>query len=284
MRRRVFQQALLSLMLAAAATASHAVAINLTFARPLQSSVLSSVRHFVEPGVVRGGGSVEDSFNLAARMWESLLHDDRVFNITVGWVPNDRFPFIAIAAPGDDRHNEIGLAVGQAVHYADPNPLDDAEFSGFVTRSLDLGGGLVDVARGYTGGPGVEGFDLLTSALHEIGHVLGNPLDQAPRFGAVGFPVDTGPYAGTVLPCVRENGICSHLPVDLGGALMDGAAGGLAYARTLISGADLLFVATDGHFTDVNWAAVAPRALPEPASWMMVLLGWVLLAAVPRRR
>lgn len=279
-------QVLIALLLLAGWPAAHALAIHLTFAAPGQRSVLSNNGRFAFPAAVTGGGDVAAVFTAAARTWESLLHDDRSFNITVGWVSTFSNGVLAAAAPGSDRFNEIALST-RLSHYADPTPDESSEFSGYAEFSADLGGGPINTGRGFAGGPGVNGFDLLTTALHEIGHILGNPFDQPPLGSLAALPVNGGPFAGTALPCFVQSGICGHL--NLRAALMNPGGAFGTYTRALISGADLLFVATDGGFGSIDNAAVGPRAaVPEPPAVALALLALlsaaIAPAAVTRRR
>ena len=65
-------------------------------------------------------------------------------------------------------------------------PIADEEFGGFSEIRADLGGGMLATGRGYTQGPDTLGLDMLTTALHEIGHVLG--LEHLPEREKDVFP------------------------------------------------------------------------------------------------
>lgn len=261
-------------LLACSSPSAHALLINFHFAGAFERSVIDSRGRFAaEPSSrLRGGGTVQGVFEAAGDFWSGLLHDDRTFNITVGWVDTLPSGAIAAAAPINDLGNEIGLST-RFTHFADTTPLLNEEFGDYREATSDLGGGLLNTGRGYFSmlDPSL-GIDLFSTALHEIGHVLGNAFD---RLGiSPAFPIDEGPYAGTRLPCVSD-GFCGHL--GLADALMN-PTGGRAM-RTMVSDADLLFVASDGHFKDTVLSA---HELPEPAA--PALLALVAMALVRRRR
>lgn len=270
---------LVALLLAATAPAAHALLINLHFAQPGDRSFIDSRGRFADPGTaLRGGGSVEAVFLAAASLWEAVLHDDRVFNITVGWTTSFPSGVVAAAMPGTDGFNEIALSTRTA-HFADPTPLVDEEFGGFAQTLADLGGGSIVTGRHFSEGPeALLGFDLLTTALHEIGHVLGNPFDRVGTGRE--FVITDGPFAGTRLPCDSDFGQCGHLSFSLPGALMNPAAG--LFQRTMISDADLLFVAQDGGFRDVDFGTAA--GVPLPGTLALALAALLLLPARCRRR
>jgi hypothetical protein len=62
------------------------------------------------------------------------------------------------------------VASGSA--FADLTPDANEEFGGFADLLADLGGGLINVDRGFTSAPGLLGaIDLLSTALHELSPV-----------------------------------------------------------------------------------------------------------------
>ena len=260
---------LLPWLLAAWLPSAQALVINLHFANEGERSVISATGRFSRPGPLVGGGSVAGVFEAAADAWEALLHDNRVFNITVGWTPFFGGA-LAFAAPRDDRTNEIALN-RLVTTFADQTPAENEEFGAFEEVFANLGGGTINVGRGFAFA-GIRKVDLLTVAMHEIGHVLGNPLDE-PRTGGSSYPIVGGPFDGTELPCASADGICLHL--NLPKALMYPFA---SLGRTLISGADLLYVAADGRFNDIDLSSVGPRDVPEPPLPALVVAALLALA------
>jgi len=274
-------QGLLSLALVAAD--AQALLINLRFAAPGERSFIDRQGRFAAPAPLGGGGSVAAVFGAAADLWEALLHDDRSFNITIGWTDDFGLGTIAAALPVSDGFNEIVLN-NRLRHFGDATPLLHEEFGAPTEVVTDFGGGPIAAGRGLQALSPLDGFDLLTTALHEIGHVLGNPFDSPG--GSGDFLIESGPFAGTALPCVRTGGLCGHL--GIAAALMSPAGGLPLFDRALVGGADLLFVAADGRFGEIDLSSVGPQAVPAPPALALVLgvamLWSACLGPVRRRR
>ena len=268
--------AALTLLLACALPQSaHALLINLTFATQnfTRSQILPNGR-FGAPGSTSGGGTFEGIFNAAADIWESVLHDNRRFNITVGWGALGT-GVVGAAAPLSAFGGEIVVS-NRLRQFLDATPFQNEEFGDFSETFADLGGGTINVGRGFESSTGLgSGLDLLTTVLHEIGHILGNALDRSSP-GSL-FPIEDGPFAGTELPCADIQ-ICAHL--NLSRALMNPSGAFSFYDRTLISDADLLYVAADGGFHDI--ALSAGRQIPEPPG--IAALALLIFAGTRLRR
>lgn len=155
---------------------AQALVIDLHFALQGERCNICSRGRFEAPALTSGGGSVEGVFNAAADTWESALNDNRHFRITVGW-SNLGSGIVAEASfAGTDLFNEIVLST-RFRHFADPTPLQNEEFGLYTETAADFGGGLINSGRVFTTSLHLD-IDLLTTALHEIGHVLGDPSDH----------------------------------------------------------------------------------------------------------
>ena len=119
-----------------------------------------------------------------------------------------------------------------------------------------MGGGEINIERWYTNpvssSPAAGRYDLLQTAIHEIGHALGmSSANLAYRDETGDGSIDVGlplPSAGSIIPVEDSH---AHLPDELGQTLMWG--GGLPRnQRRYPSSVDILANAQVSQFTDVN--------------------------------
>jgi hypothetical protein len=95
---------------------------------------------------------------------------------------------------------------GSVKFYLDPTPESNEEYRRRTEEYQDLGGGMINVARLYSAptGEAAGHTDLLSVALHEIGHALGMSaanlsfIQNAQR-GTIRIS-DALPSAGTIIP------------------------------------------------------------------------------------
>ncbi len=172
-----------------------------------------------------------------------------------------------------------------------------SEFSTYNESSSNLGGGLLNVQRTFSGATGAAAgrIDAFSIALHEIGHALGMDTDNL-SYQAESWPdndVDvTGllPFAGTVIPTNN-----SAVPADFGTSnphMHTSLSTTLLYSnfssgtRKLPSAVDILANAQLSQFTDPNYElASAATGVPEPSAMLLAsIVGGMGIAFRFRRR
>ncbi len=259
------------------------------------------------PGNMAGGGNLINVFNRAADWWESAYTDPNGdgtdFNLSIDYqwagLGGGTLGVHQLTGQGGSPNRETSAFIrfdndGSSVWFADPTPGDNSEYTNYNEFSNDFGGGELNSGRVFSGATGFASgrFDLLTVALHEIGHALGlssaNNAFQAENADG-DIDVTTGPwdggFAGTVLS--TRNG--AHLG-DAGNSTnnalylnMEMYPFASASIRKFGSAADILANAQISRFHNPVLAP-ALTAVPEPAT----LVVWSILglcgAGYHRRR
>lgn len=228
-----------------------------------------------------GGGDLRAIVERAASYWEGIFLDPHTVTLEYGWAPLTSAGTHNLLAEGGTPHRETRGTVrfdndGSIVWFLDPTPYSDDEFSYYATYTADLGGGAMNVGREYSGAFGSAArFDLLGTAIHEIGHSLGlSAANDAFAAEAADGDVDlSGAYfSGAAIPLATGT---AHVDLDQGLMRPTRPYGYRRYA----SDADILANAQISGFTQIDFAA----AIPEPSSAALAAVAAVGLL-VRRRR
>ncbi len=256
------------------------------------SNAATITRNFLEgsaPNSSVGGGNLIEIFNTAADYWESTIQDDFSASISFGWAD------LADTTLGETlplETTENRALKGEILFnrntnffnwFLDSTPQVSEEFNEFQSISADLGSGAINVGRVYSSpiADAAGSFDLLTIAIHEIGHIFGI-LNFYEAFDSETLDDDidvTSPIAltGSAIPTTPING--GHINLESAAMYPFFNPG----QRKLLSEADILAIATTTSATQFN---LNPQLKPKKTPENSTLLTYALFAifAVARRR
>ncbi len=256
----------------------------MTIAIAGQANALTITRNFTggtASANVSGTGTLQTLFNAAADVWEAAILDSHNLTLNYSWsnLGSGTLGQHSMGTQGGAPHRETSGTIQFSNNsgidwFMDSTPFNHSEYTTFTASTANLGGGVVNTGRVYTGSTGlaVGNTDMMSVMLHEIGHALGMSSANTAWQGETGDgDVDVQaprPFAGTVIPMV------SGAHINIGTSLMFPSIG--TDTRRWISAVDILANAEVSNFTDLNLNPV-----PEPATMVMAGLG---LAAIIRRK
>lgn len=262
---------------------AHSLIINATFA--------GGTAHASSTGT----GNLQSIFGAAADWWEAAIQDPFTLNLTYQWGSLSVLGSHSLTAQAGGRETAGTITFdndGSTDWWLDATPFDASEFSTFTAYQADLGGGLINTGRVYTGGIGDAGtdFDLFNSVIHEIGHSLGmssanlsfQSEARQPGPGDSDIDVTIAGFAGTIL-AVRST--TAHYlstgdtaQASLGRIVSRGS-------RHMLSCVDILGNAQISGFTNFNCDPDNPSvSVPEPGLLTLVGIGLAGMAWTRRRK
>jgi hypothetical protein len=236
------------------------------FVQVPDGAAIDIVTHYIggaPPSNLSGGGNLVGVFNAAARRWQAAYPGDFTIHLYFGWANLGDAGNHTLHEQGGVPHRELVGTIlfdnsGSVSFYLDPTPDLDEEYGHYSEAYQDLGGGELNVARLLTNprGEAAGHYDLLSAAIHEIGHALGISNSNAAfvevsRNGRI--HIDSAlPYSETDVPLSSNySGVTSHIDPE---AVQYGSvmAGLNANERRLPSALDILINARISRFDSVE--------------------------------
>lgn len=214
------------------------------------------------PGGNTGAGNIQSVVQAAAAYWESAFADDFELNVEYGWFPRDSsVASHRFVSGGGNPYRQTAATIafdsdGTTDWFLDSTPFAAEEFGSFTEIARNFGGGVMTTGLVFNQATGdALERDLLSTAMHEIGHALG--LSS----GNLSFSAERGdddvdvtsprPFAGAEIPLL---GSSAH--IDLSNALMNSERD--SGVRRLASEADILANAQISRFEEVNLRPLFP--------------------------
>ncbi|MEO6593296.1 MAG: hypothetical protein ABIP94_00925 [Planctomycetota bacterium] len=230
-----------------------------------QVTIVRNLGAGAQPATVAGGGNLTAIFNAAADWWEgTLVTTPYTVTITYQWGPlsGGTLGLHSLVSQGGVPNRETAGNItfdndGSSSWFLDPTPCANSEFTtGPTLTSANLGGGVLNTGRTFTGGTGSASgrTDLFSVCLHEIGHSLGlSSANTSFIAEAADLDIDVTaprPFPGSVIPTISG----AHL--NLTNALMFPSIG--TSLRHLPTDADALSNAQVSQMTNISTMTSCP--------------------------
>ncbi|MBI3805304.1 MAG: DUF11 domain-containing protein [Nitrospirae bacterium] len=231
---------------------------------------LTIIRDFIggtPPANPVGQGNLIDIFNAAADQWEAAIQDPHTIVLHFGWGSATGGTHQLITQGGTPNRETEGTilfnnddADGHLQWYLDPTPKFNEEYTTYSETAHDFGGGEINNGRLFSGATGEANtgstrVDLLSAALHEIGHAMGMSIgDDTFADESQDSDIDIAPprpLPGTSIPLAFNNfGVTSHIDAAFASdAIMAGLG---SDQRNVLSALDILAMAQLSGFEQIH--------------------------------
>ena len=233
------------------------------------------------PTSIAGGGTLSSALNAAADLWEAAILDNHTLTVNYSWAPLSSLAEATVFGSAPFNTATLKFDNDNSTNwFLDPTPLVNDEWSTFDYLFEDLGGGLVNTRNKYTGASGsaLGRYDLLTVAIHEIGHAVGVIAHPTPLADPTTITAPR-PKAGTQIYTTATGGghVDSSHHLD---AVMTPSVP--LSQRKLQTDIDILLAAQRSGFGSV---VLNEAHMPEPSTLLLTAIGFfALLAKRDRRR